>query len=84
MAAETALSAPSRRSCRRLKHNGCVRAIARVRLPTAPPQVKHIVGAPLTFKVSVNGKRALSPGVVTLLGGSSSKVAKEVATAAAS
>ena len=57
--------------------------IARVRLPTAPPQVKHVVGAPLTFKVSVNGKRALSPGVVTLLGGSSSKVAKEVATAAA-
>jgi hypothetical protein len=45
-------------------------------------EVKHKYGPPLSFSVAVNGKRAVSPGVITLLGGSPKKVAKDVATAA--
>merc|ERR1712023_462149 len=50
-------------------------------LPEA--QVVHKVGPPLSFKVSVNGKEEIKAGVGTLLGGSSEKVAKEVAAKAA-
>merc|ERR1712046_278424 len=56
-----------------------VRAIKK-EMPEA--QVTHKVGPPLSFRVAVNGKDELKPGVFTLLGGSSAKVAKEVSTKA--
>ena len=43
----------------------------------------HKVGLPLQFSVDVNGT-SMNKGVTTLLGGSSAKVAKEVAEVARS
>ena len=42
--------------------------------------MEHKVGYPLQFKVAVNGKEEVNGGVIQLLGGSSDKVAKEVAS----
>jgi len=51
--------------------------------PTPRAQVVHKMGLPLQFSVDVDGT-CMNKGVTTLLGGSSAKVAKEVAEVARS